>query len=102
MPDHLAKGQPPASTYVREKVGVPCDTNRETPCRTINMQSSHYSFQFAALCLVASTAAAGIYGHGYGHGYAHGYAYPLADSVPAAVNGLQVSERLELKMQRFL
>ena len=60
--------------------------------KTINMQSSHYSFQFAALCLVASTAAAGIYGHGYGHGYAHGYAYPLADSVPAAVNGLQVSE----------
>ena len=33
MPDHHAKGQPPASTYVREKVGVTCDTNRETPCR---------------------------------------------------------------------
>ena len=35
MPDHLAKGQPPASTYVREKVGVTCDTNRETPCSTV-------------------------------------------------------------------
>ena len=29
---HHVKGQPPASTYVREKVGVTCDTNRETPC----------------------------------------------------------------------
>ena len=66
------------------------------------MQSSHCSFQFAALCFVASAAAAGIYGHGYGLGYGHAYAYPLADSVPAAVNGLQVSERLELKMQRAL
>ena len=34
MPDHHAKGQPPVSTYVREKVGVTCDTNRETPCRS--------------------------------------------------------------------
>ena len=31
---HHVKGQPPASTYVREKVGVTCDTNRETPCRS--------------------------------------------------------------------
>ena len=27
------KGQPAASTYVREKGGVTCYTNRETPCR---------------------------------------------------------------------
>ena len=26
------KGQPAASTYVREKGGVTCDLNRETPC----------------------------------------------------------------------
>ena len=32
---HHVKGQPPASTYVREKVGVTCDTNRETPCSTV-------------------------------------------------------------------
>ena len=43
-------------------------------------------FQIAVLCLVASAAASGH----YGHGYAVGYAYPLADAVPAAVNGLQV------------
>ena len=44
-------------------------------------------FQIALLCLAASAAASGHYGH---HGYAVGYAYPLADAVPAAVNGLQV------------
>ena len=44
-------------------------------------------FQLALLCLAASAAASGHYGH---HGYAVGYAYPLADAVPAAVNGLQV------------
>ena len=27
------KGQPAASTYVQEKGGVTCDTNRGTPCR---------------------------------------------------------------------
>ena len=45
-------------------------------------------FQLAVLGLVATAAARGIYGH---HGYAVGYAaaYPLADHVPAAVNGLQ-------------
>ena len=32
MFDHHVKGQPAASTYVREKVGVTCDTNHETPC----------------------------------------------------------------------
>ena len=64
----------------------------KTAQKTINMQSSHNCFQFATLCFVASAAAAGIYGHGYGLGYGHAYAYPLADSVPAAVNGLQVSE----------
>ena len=44
-------------------------------------------FQIALLCLAASAAASGHYGH---HGYAVGYAYPLADAIPAAVNGLQV------------
>ena len=30
---HHVKGQPPASTYVREKGGVTFDTIRVTPCR---------------------------------------------------------------------
>ena len=33
-----------------------------------------YPFQIAILCLAASAAASGHYGH---HGYAVGYAYPL-------------------------
>ena len=32
MPDHHVKGQPAASTYVREKGCVTFDTNRDTPC----------------------------------------------------------------------
>ena len=32
MPDHHVKGQPAASTYVRKKGCVTCDTNRDTPC----------------------------------------------------------------------
>ena len=32
MPDHHMKGQPAASTYIREKGGVTCDTIRVTPC----------------------------------------------------------------------
>ena len=34
MPDHHVKGQPAASTYVREKGCLKCDTIRETPCMT--------------------------------------------------------------------
>ena len=33
MPDHHVKGQPAASTYVREKGCVTFDTNRDTPCK---------------------------------------------------------------------
>ena len=32
MPQHHVKGQPAASTYVREKGCVTCDTNHDTPC----------------------------------------------------------------------
>ena len=32
MPVHHVKGQPAASTYVQEKGGVTCDTNRGTHC----------------------------------------------------------------------
>ena len=35
MPDHHVKGQPAASTYVREKGCVILHTNRETPCRYV-------------------------------------------------------------------
>ena len=35
MPIHHVKGQPAASTYVREKGGVTFYTNRVTPCRSI-------------------------------------------------------------------
>ena len=61
------------------------------------------AFQLAIFCLVASAAASGIYGHpGYAavghHGYAAGYAYPLADHVPAAVNGLQVVTKTQITM----
>ena len=34
MPDHHVKGQPAASTYVREKGCIKKDSNRETPCRS--------------------------------------------------------------------
>ena len=33
MPDHHVKGQPAASTFVREKGCLKKDSNRETPCR---------------------------------------------------------------------
>ena len=32
MPDHHVKGQPAASTFVRKKGGITCDSNRGTPC----------------------------------------------------------------------
>ena len=32
MPDHHVKGQPAASTYIREKGGVTFDTYHGTPC----------------------------------------------------------------------
>ena len=33
MPDHHVKGQPTASTYVREKGCIKNNSNRDTPCR---------------------------------------------------------------------
>ena len=35
MSDHHAKGQPAASTYVREKGRVTFDTNHDTPCSRV-------------------------------------------------------------------
>ena len=39
MPDHHVKGQHAASTYVREKGGVTCDTICVTPCSLLSFST---------------------------------------------------------------
>ena len=56
MPVRHVIGQPAASTYVREKGCVTCDTNRDTPCSIIQSYITeistfrHFTYQVLEMC----------------------------------------------------